>query len=131
MDQNTDLLYRSELWNLATVTFVIIELFSGIMIGSTACSQLGLHIVATFYSEIQADAMRVAATLFPEAVSLGDISFITAEVVDKIVNLHPNSVFLVMGGPPCQDVSLLNEERRRLGKQISLQRGVCESISTV
>ena len=94
-----------------TTSFVLIELFGGILIGSTACAQLNLNVIATYYSEILEDAIKVASTLFPDAVSLGDITTITDAVVTSIIQLFPESIFVIMGGPPCQDVILLNEDR--------------------
>ena len=67
-------------------SWVIIELLAGIMVGSYVCEHvLKLDISATYYSEIEEDAIWVASALFPEAINLGSVESITNETVTRIV----------------------------------------------
>ena len=91
---------------------VIIELFAGICIGSLAIANLGLPILAHYVSEIDPDSLLLISTLYPSACLLGDICAITRQNCKSIVDQFPGQVlFLLLAGPPCQDVSLLSIDR--------------------
>ncbi len=42
---------------------------------------------------------------------MGDITTISEEVIIGLVALHVDSTWVIGGGPPCQDVSLLKRNR--------------------
>ena len=65
---------------------------------------------ASYFSEICSDSCLVANTQFPSAINLGDIRLITQQHITDIVKKWPDRYWLLTGGPPCQDVSLLNSD---------------------
>ena len=88
-------------------SLVLVELFGGILSTSEACRQLGLSIAQCYYSETDPDAILVNQVNWPTAINLGDIEKIDEDVVCGIYTSHPDSLILITGGPPCQDVSAL------------------------
>ena len=91
---------------------VLVELFSGILPGSVAADALGIPVAATLFSEVDEAALRVASVQYPDAVPLGPIQGIVPDTIRNIIDSYPRALFVILGGPPCQDVSLLNEQRR-------------------
>ena len=70
----------------------VVELFAGIMVASFACeSHMNCHVDAVYHSEIEEDAICVASTIHPTAISLGPIEAITWEIVYNIVQQWPDS----------------------------------------
>ena len=67
-----------------------------------------MDVVASYYSEICTDCCLVAATNYPLAQNLGDITSISKATIAAIVKQWPGCAWLLVAGPPCQDVSLLN-----------------------
>ena len=53
----------------------------------------------------------MANTQFPSAINLGDITLISEQIIVDLIGKHPDSVWIMGGGPPCTDVSLLNADR--------------------
>ena len=70
-----------------------------------------LNKLTTFYSEIDPDAQEVAKKQFPQAVALGNIKDISQDLLNSLVWQYPYTKWLVFGGPPCTDVSLLKSDR--------------------
>lgn len=77
------------------------------MVLSMAAESAGLNVSATYYSDICADSLLVAGTLFPEAIPIVAIERVTASAIAALVKKWPDANFLLGGGPPCTDVSLL------------------------
>ena len=90
---------------------VLIELFGGLLSGAFAFQFLGWPVAAHYYSETEPDALYLAAINFPDAVNLGDIRKISDAVLTQMANKFPAALFVLAGGPPCTDVSLLNATR--------------------
>ncbi len=90
---------------------VLVELFAGLLPLACAAEKLGLQVAAAFYSEVDADALLVAATSVPEATCLGPVESIVSEVVKDIVTAHPDAVICIGAGPPCTDTTLLKHRR--------------------
>ena len=88
--------------------WVSVEFFAGILALSVALETAGVNVVASYYSEICTDCCLVAATNFPSAINLGDITKITSSFIADIVKQWPHCWWVLGAGPPCQDVSLLN-----------------------
>ena len=89
---------------------VIIELFGGIMPASLAAEVLRLQVAAHYTSEPNPDALAVAYGRFPELRRLADVEHIDRETLICITTEFPKSLILFTAGPPCQDVSYLNED---------------------
>ena len=92
-------------------TVVLVELFSGLLPGSLAADNLNIPVAATFFSEIDEAAVQVASVQHPDAVPLGPIQDISTATIQNIIDSFPQALFAILGGPPCQDVSLLSGNR--------------------
>jgi len=82
-----------------------------------ALEALGVNVLASFYSEICADAIWLTETLYPSSTALGPIEFITIELICSIVARFSNCTFLIVGGPPCQDVCRLGNKAGAFGSR--------------
>ena len=92
-------------------SFVLLELFAGLLPASVVLSELGLSPEATYYAETNPDALEVAYKQFPQAVALGDVRDVSQSALHSLVSQHRHSKWIVLGGPPCTDVSLLKSQR--------------------
>ncbi len=101
---------------------VLVELFAGLLPLACAAEKLGLQVEAAFYSEVDADALLVAATSVPDAKCLGPVESIVSEVVEDTVAAHPDAVICIGARPPCTDTTLLKRKRSgAAGVQSSLR----------
>lgn len=78
--------------------------------GLLALQSLGFEVEAYFASEVDPDAEIVSKVHFGTAITrLGDVRNISQE---KLNDLLP--IDLLIGGSPCNDLSLVNPRRRGL-----------------
>jgi DNA (cytosine-5)-methyltransferase 3A len=82
----------------------ILSLFDGI---SCARVAIGNRVNTYYASEIDPYAIKIAKKNFPDTIQLGDVTKIKAEHVK-----HP--IDLLIGGSPCQDLSIGNTTRKGL-----------------
>lgn len=75
---------------------VILSCFDGISCGQVALQRLGVKIDRYFASEVDKYAIKITQENFPDTIQVGDIR----EVSPK------QKIDILIGGPPCQDVSL-------------------------
>jgi len=76
----------------------ILSLFDGISCGRIALENAGLKVDTYFASEIEKYSIKVALENYPDTIELGDINLINASDLPQID--------LLIGGSPCQDLSL-------------------------
>ena len=74
---------------------VVLSCFDGISCGQEALRRLGVKVSMYYASEVDPYAIKVTQANFPFTVQLGDIQKVH-------VNDH---IDILLGGPPCQDVS--------------------------
>ncbi|WAR04392.1 DNM3A-like protein [Mya arenaria] len=84
----------------------VLSLFDGIGTGRLALDLLGLDVELYVASEINPDAMAVSS-YHHNVTQLGDVWGINK---DKLRELCP--IDLVLGGPPCNDLSIVNPLRK-------------------
>lgn len=84
----------------------VFSTFDGIACGYVALNLAGIKVDNYIASEIDNDAIKVAITNFPNIVEIGDI-----RGVDSVSNID-----LLIGGSPCQSLSLLGDGSRFDGK---------------
>jgi DNA-cytosine methyltransferase len=84
----------------------VVSLFDGIAGALIALKQLGFK-VNYYASEIDEYAIRIAMKNHPEIIQLGDVRNITAKDL-------PNKIDLLIGGFPCQDLSIANSNGKGL-----------------
>lgn len=84
----------------------ILSLFDGIRCGMLATERAGIEVDGYFASEIDDYAIKIANKNYPNATNLGDVT------------LHENwnlpRIDLLIGGSPCQGLSIANTNRKNL-----------------
>jgi DNA-cytosine methyltransferase len=90
---------------------VVLSCFDGISCGQVALDRLGIKVDKYMASEVDKYAIQITQANFPNTIQLGDIRNVTVkEPVDVLI-----------GGPPCTDVSIAGKGKGLIeGKQSSL-----------
>ncbi|CAE8613851.1 unnamed protein product [Polarella glacialis] len=90
-------------------SLLVVGLFDGICGLGRALEVLRVPLCAYISCEIDAKAVRVVKSRFPQVRELGDIGKVTrTKIQDFAVELPRVSLVLIAGGAPCQGVSGLN-----------------------
>lgn len=84
----------------------ILSLFDGISCARVAAERAGFSVEKYYASEIDKYAIKVAMKNYPDTMQLGDVRGITKEMVVDID--------LLIGGSPCQDLSIAKKDRKGL-----------------
>jgi len=88
-----------EIGNRANVVLnAVLSLFDGMSCGQIALRKLGIEYKEYYASEIDKDAMFIAKKNFPNTKHIGDVTKVQGNDLPKID--------LLMGGSPCQNLSL-------------------------
>ena len=84
----------------------VLSLFDGISCGRVALERLGIPVGKYYASEIDKYAISVAQAMFPDTIQVGD--------VNKLNYLELLDVDMIIGGSPCQDLSIAKQNRQGL-----------------
>ncbi len=84
----------------------VLSLFDGISVAQQALKELGANIEAYYSSEIDKYALQVTQKNHPNTIQLGDVKNVFRDKVGKID--------LLIGGSPCQDLSIAKQNREGL-----------------
>lgn len=84
----------------------VLSLFDGIACGYLALERAGIPVEKYYASEIDKYAIKVAMNNYPDIIQLGD--------VNKLNYLELLDVDMVIGGSPCQDLSIAKQNREGL-----------------
>lgn len=84
----------------------ILSLFDGISCGRLAFERAGIPVEKYYASEIDKYAIQVAQKNYPDTIQIGD--------VNKLNYLELLDVDIVIGGSPCQDLSIAKQNREGL-----------------
>jgi len=92
----------------------ILSLFDGISIAQQALKELNVPVEAYYASEIDKYAISITQKNHPETIFLGDVSKIEAK--GDYWNNKPKleNIDLLIGGSPCQDLSIAKKDRKGL-----------------
>jgi len=90
----------------------VLSLFDGMSCGQIALERVGIKIDNYFASEIDKYAIKVTQHNYPNTIQLGDVTKIFAKALPKID--------LLIGGSPCQDLSLLKNGAGLRGEKSKL-----------
>lgn len=83
---------------------IVLSLFDGISGGRVALERAGIPVDTYYASEIDKYAIKVAQAMYPDTVQIGDVCKIDfSDYVGK--------VDLIIGGSPCQDLSIAKQNR--------------------
>ena len=84
----------------------VLSLFDGISCGRVALDRCGIAVKTYYASEVDGNAIAVSQKNWPDIVQLGDVR----EVKGKDLP----AIDLLIGGSPCQDLSIAKKERKGL-----------------
>lgn len=103
----------------------VLSLFDGISCGQVALQRAGISIKSYLASEINKYAINIAQKNFPNTLQLGDVTNINFE-------MFAGKIDLLIGGSPCQDLSIIKNDRSSLeGSKSSLFYKFAEAVSTI
>lgn len=89
----------------------VLSLFDGISCGMVALERAGIHVDTYYASEIEAHAEAVSKYNYPDIVRLGD--------VNDFEKWDLPQIDLLIGGSPCQDLSIAKANREGLNGERS------------
>ncbi len=111
----------------------ILSLFDGISCARVALERAGIKVDKYFASEVDKFAIKISEKNYPDIVHIGDVkevylyraigpNGVCKKLGTKTGSLGPASeIDLIIGGSPCQDLSIANTARKGLeGKKSSL-----------
>jgi DNA-cytosine methyltransferase len=86
---------------------IVLSLFDGISCARVALTRLGYTNIKYYASEVDKYAIQIAQKNFPDTIQLGDVRNITASMFGEPIDL-------LIGGSPCQDLSIAKNNRQGL-----------------
>lgn len=89
----------------------VLSLFDGISVAQQALKELGYD-VEYYASEIDKYAIQITQKNHPNTTQIGDVKFISP--TSMVSNLWNGQVDLLIGGSPCQDLSIAKKNRQGL-----------------
>lgn len=102
----------------------VLSLFDGISCGHVALDRVSLPIEVYYASEIDKYAIQITQKNYPDTIQLGDINKIDfTEFIGK--------VDLIMGGSPCQDLSIAGKRAGLKGERSGLFYKFVEAIEVI
>lgn len=103
----------------------VLSLFDGISCGRVALERAGIQINTYYASEIDKYATTISEKNYPDIIRLGDVRDIDfSQFIGKID--------LIMGGSPCQDLSIAKKNRQGLsGERSGLFWKFVEAVETI
>ena len=85
----------------------ILSLFDGISCGRVALERAGVPVKTYYASEIDKYAIQVAQKNYPDTIQIGDVCKID-------FTQYVGKVDMIIGGSPCQDLSIAKQNRQGL-----------------
>lgn len=85
----------------------VLSLFDGISCGRVALERAGIPVETYYASEIDKYAMSVAQAMYPSTIQIGDVCKID-------FTQYAGKVDMIIGGSPCQDLSIAKQNRQGL-----------------
>lgn len=98
----------------------ILSLFDGMSVAQQALKNAGIPVEAYYASEIDEYAMAVTQSNFPNTVQLGDVQkFNNGKGIFVKESKLLGPIDLLIGGSPCQDLSIAKKDRKGLAGERS------------
>ena len=102
----------------------VLSLFDGISCGQVALERAGIPVEIYYASEIDKYAIEITQKNYPKTMQLGDINNIDfTQFIGKID--------LIMGGSPCQDLSIAGKRKGLQGERSGLFYKFVEAIKVI
>jgi DNA-cytosine methyltransferase len=103
---------------------IVLSLFNGMSCGQIALDRVGIEVKNYYASEVDKYAIQITQKNYPRTIQLGDVNNIDWNSLEKID--------LLLGGSPCQDLSIAKKNREGLkGKKSSLFFKYVEALETI
>lgn len=83
----------------------VLSLFDGISCGRVALERAGIPVEVYYASEIDSNAIKVTQTNYPDTIQLGDVTKLETSTLPEID--------LLIGGSPCQSLSITTSTKRQ------------------
>lgn len=83
----------------------VLSLFDGISCGRVALERAGIPVEVYYASEIDSNAIKVTQTNYPDTIQLGDVTKLDTSTLPEID--------LLIGGSPCQSLSITTSTKRQ------------------
>lgn len=90
----------------------VLSLFDGISCARVALQQAGIPVGVYYASEIDKYAMQISRKSYPDIVQLGGVTTVTKDLIASYQGLP--EIDLLIGGSPCQDLSIAKAGRKGL-----------------
>lgn len=104
----------------------VLSLFDGISCGQVALERAGIPVEVYYASEIDEHAIQVTQKNYPNTIQLGDVTKI--DFADEKFS----DIDLIIGGSPCQDLSIAKTNRQGLqGTRSGLFFKYVEALRTI
>lgn len=84
----------------------VLSLFDGISSGRVALERVGIPVEKYYASEIDKYAIQITQKNYPDTIQLGDVNNFNSWQIPEID--------LLIGGSPCQDLSIAKQDRKGL-----------------
>ena len=102
----------------------VLSLFDGISCGQVALERAGIPVEIYYASEIDKYAIQITQKNYPNTIQLGDVTKIDfTQFIGK--------VDLIMGGSPCQDLSIAGKRAGLQGERSGLFYKFVEAIEVI
>lgn len=102
----------------------VLSLFDGISCGQVALERAGIPVEVYYASEIDKYAIQITQKNYPNTIQLGDVTKID-------FTQFINKIDLIMGGSPCQDLSIAGKRAGLQGERSGLFYKFVEAIETI
>ena len=103
----------------------VLSLFDGISCGHVALDRANIIVDKYYASEIDQDAVKITQKNYPNTIQLGDVSKID-------FTQFTGKIDLIIGGSPCQDLSIANNNRKGLlGRRSGLFWNFVDAINII
>ena len=102
----------------------VLSLFDGISCGHVALDRAGIPVEVYYASEVDKYAIQITQKNYPDTIQLGDINNIDfTQFIGK--------VDLIIGGSPCQDLSIAGKRKGLAGERSGLFYKFVEAIEVI
>jgi len=89
----------------------ILSLFDGISCARVALERSGMKVDKYYSSEVDKYAIDISKKNWPDVIQMGDVKLLTGYLLTPID--------LLIGGSPCQDLSIAKQNRKGLSGERS------------
>lgn len=90
----------------------VLSIFDGISCARVALERTGISVERYFASEIDKYAIQISEKNYNDIIHIGDVRYVAHK--DAPIHYKLNDIDLLIGGSPCQDLSIAKKDRKGL-----------------